>query len=59
MCHLPYQGLCLLRAAQTKAAEPWGLLEVDCVSRYLFLHLVATFVVCREAGSGEELVNCG
>lgn len=50
---------CTYSAAQTKAADPWGLLEIDCLSWCLSLRLVATLMVCREAGRGEELVNCG
>ena len=45
-------GAHLLRAAEAEAAGPSGLLGGLWVT-------VATFVVCGEAGSGEELVNCG
>lgn len=58
MCHLPCQGLAYSELLRLRLQGPWACWE-DCGSLYLSLHLVATFVVCREAGSGEELVNCG
>lgn len=58
MCHVPTKGCTsseLLRL-KPRALGPAGNRHCVMVPS---LHFVATFMVCREAGRGKELVNQG